>query len=70
MYERILSSLSKTIIDIESDEILEQMRNDKALYEYKIGHIMEKLEKEFNYIEDIESLIDENDTLKRAVTDL
>ena len=46
------------------------MRNDKALYEYKIGHIMEKLEKEFNYIEDIESLIDENDTLKRAVTDL
>lgn len=62
--------LSETVMSIESDEILKQMRNDKSLYEFKLNHIKELISDIFDFSSEIDTLINENESLKNQLTSL
>ena len=44
-----MQRLTNTILNLESDEVLEQMRNDESLYNFKVNHIKEILEGELTF---------------------
>lgn len=46
---QINEKMTKTILALESDEVIEQMRNDKTLYQFKLVRIKEIIEEYFDF---------------------
>lgn len=59
-----MQRLTNTILNLESDEVLEQMRNDESLYNFKVSHIKEILEGELTFANILNQAVEENEALK------